>query len=260
LASPVLSIVVPAFNEQASIGLTIDRLREQLARLAAPWEIIVVDDGSTDHTSAVVDAIAASDRRVRLVPQDHAGKGSAVRRGMLAAHGEWRFMADADLSMPPDNLHRFLALVSREPAPHIVIGSREAPGSRRVGEPWRRHAIGRIFNRLVQLVVLPGISDTQCGFKLFSASSAAALFPELTIAGFAFDVELLFRARRAGFTIQEVGIVWNCRTETRVGWSRGARAFVDVVRIWWRVRADRSMSTSRIAAASNPAIFRRACS
>ena len=96
-----------------------------------------------------------------------------------------------------------------------------------------RHAIGRIFNRWVRLLVLPGLADTQCGFKLFSATAAETLFPRLTIDGFAFDVELLVLARRAGFEIQEAGIVWHGRADSRVAVARGAAAFGDVLKIWW---------------------------
>jgi hypothetical protein len=115
----------------------------------------------------------------------------------------------------------------------VLIGSREAPGSERVGEPWRRHVVGRAFNLLVQAVVLPGIQDTQCGFKLFSAEAATALFPRTTIAGFAFDVEVLTLARLAGYGVREVGIEWHCRPDSRVSAWRGAAAFADILRVRW---------------------------
>lgn len=234
-----LSIVVPAFNEQKSIGRCLEELRAHLERLGLAWEIVVVDDGSEDRTAAIVEDVAAGEARIRLIRSGRGGKGAAIRRGMLDARGAWRFMADADLAMPADNLDRFLSVVSRAPAPHIVIGSREAAGSRRVGEHWLRHAIGRVFNWWVQLLVLPGISDTQCGFKLFSAQAAAALFPRLTISGFAFDVELLVLARRAGFAMRETGILWNGRADGRVAVSRAAAAFGDVLRVRWNAWAGR---------------------
>jgi hypothetical protein len=116
----------------------------------------------------------------------------------------------------------------------VIVASREAGGAERIGEPATRHVIGRIFNWIVQLVTLRGINDTQCGFKLFSAAAATAVLPRLTIEGFAFDVEALFLARRAGFRIREVGVVWTCRADSRVRFGRGAAAFADVVRIRWR--------------------------
>ena len=268
--SPVLSIVIPAFNEEASIGRSLHELGPYLDRLGLAWELIVVDDGSADRTAAIVEQAAAADRRIRLVRGGRGGKGKAIQRGMLEARGAWRFMADADLAMPPDNLDRFLDAVATPPAPHIVIGSREAPGSLRVGEHWLRHLIGRVFNAHVRLFVLPGITDTQCGFKLFSAEAAEALFPRLTISGFAFDVELLVMARRAGYEIREAGIVWHGRVDSRVAVTRGAAAFGDVLRVRWNswtgrygprtsrppspqgIRRSSSSSPSSTAAAPSP--------
>lgn len=229
-----LSIVIPAYNEEASIGPTLQALRGHLGGLDLSWEVVVVDDGSDDGTATVVAQQVGEDARIRLIRGGRLGKGGAIRRGILSARGAWRFMADADMAMPVDNLDRFLTAARRADAPHIVIGSREGPGSQRIGEHPARHVIGRVFNGWVRLLVLPGIADTQCGFKLFSAEAAEALFPRLTIDGFAFDVELLVLARRAGFAVQEAGIVWHGRADSRVAVGRGAGAFGDVVRIWWK--------------------------
>jgi dolichyl-phosphate beta-glucosyltransferase len=199
----------------------------------------VVDDGSTDGTGRAVDEYAATDHRIRVVMGPRAGKGAAVRRGMLEARGAWRFMADADLAMPLDNLHRFLDPTSSAAPPDLVIGSREAPGARRHGEYWLRYVIGRVFNAFVRVLVLPGIADTQCGFKLFSAEAADDLFGRLTVGGFAFDVELLVLARRSGYEIREVGIMWHGRGDSRVAVSRGAVAFVDVLRVRWNAWTGR---------------------
>lgn len=236
MSSPILSIVVPALNEEGAIASFIERMRSVASALAADWEIVVVDDGSTDRTREIVEAFARQDPRVRLIPAAHRGKGGAIRRGMLEARGQWRFMADADLSMPADNLARFLTAVDREPPPDVVIGSREAPGAVRVGEPWHRHVIGRVFNRIVRLLAVPDVQDTQCGFKLFAAAAVERIFPRLTIDGFAFDVEALFLAQQAGLDVREVGIVWHARADSRVGLWRGAGAFLDILRIRWRHR------------------------
>lgn len=214
-------------------------MRGRLDTLGCTWELLVVDDGSSDATGAVVEELAARDTRIRLVRGGHRGKGAAVRTGMLEARGEWRFMADADLSMPPDNLDRFVSAIRREPPPDIVIGSREAAGAQRIGEPWRRHAIGRVFNWIAQLLAVRGIRDTQCGYKLFSGESAAVLFRHQTVEGFAFDVELLLLARRAGFRIAEIGVVWNCRTDSRVAIGRGIAAFGQLLRIRWNAWTGR---------------------
>jgi hypothetical protein len=231
---PFLSIVVPAYNEETRIGSCIDRLRRALPALVPSWEIVIADDGSRDRTRAIVAADAAADSRIRLLELSHRGKGEAVRRGLLDARGEWRYIADADLATPPDNLTRFLAHTQDADAA-LVIGSREAPGSVRFDEPSVRHWIGRFFNWFVRLLVVPGISDTQCGFKLFSARAVEAICPYLTIQGFAFDVEMLALARRAGLSIREVGVVWDGNQESRVAVGRGAAAFTDVLRIRWRL-------------------------
>jgi dolichyl-phosphate beta-glucosyltransferase len=237
---PDLSVVVPAFNEQAGIADCIRQLTAYLDRAGMVWEILVVDDGSEDRTVAIVSEIAERDRRVRLVAAGHRGKGAAVRRGMLEAAGAWRFMADADLSMPPDNIGRFVEALRDSPVrPHVLLGSREAAGARRYGEPWYRHVAGRLFNWAVQAAAVPGIRDTQCGFKLFSAEATNALFPHATLDGFAFDVELLFLARCAGFRIHEVGIEWFCRRDSRLDPWRGAIAFADILRVRRNARQGR---------------------
>jgi len=154
LHPPFLSVVVPAFNEEGCIGDFIERMQRELPARVPSWEIVVVDDGSSDRTAAIVSERAVSDSRVRLITGAHHGKGAAVRQGLLAATGDWRFMADADLAMPPDNLSRFLAHIEGADAPDILIGSREAPGSERIGESATRHLIGRVFNWLVRLFVV----------------------------------------------------------------------------------------------------------
>ena len=227
---PHLSIVVPAFNEEARIGACIERLQTALPEFVESWEIVVADDGSADQTRAIVGRFAAADARVRLVSLPHRGKGSAVRHGLLDARGEWRFIADADLAMPPDNLTRFLE--ARTSGAAIIIGSREATGSRRVGEPWIRHSIGRVFNWLVRLLVIPGINDTQCGFKLFRRATVLPLVPALYVDRFAFDVEILYLADRRGLRITEVPVIWINSPDSRVGFAQGLAAFAEL----WRIR------------------------
>ncbi|HEY1303441.1 MAG TPA: dolichyl-phosphate beta-glucosyltransferase [Vicinamibacterales bacterium] len=223
-------MVVPAFNEETRIASCIERLREHLPTVVPSWEIVVADDGSSDRTGNIVSTIAAADTRVRLLSLPHKGKGSAVRQGLLEARGEWRFIADADLAMPPDNLARFFDCRDATGAA-LIIGSREAAGSRRVDEPRARHFIGRAFNWLVRIVAVPGITDTQCGFKLLSARAVEAICPQMSIDGFAFDVEMLALARRHGFEVREVGIVWHGNQDTRVSLGRGAAALWEVLTI-----------------------------
>jgi glycosyltransferase involved in cell wall biosynthesis len=234
---PTISVVVPTLNEEGCIESFLSRVSSQLSARSLSWQIVVVDDGSTDRTAALVAAWAANDQRVMLLRHTHGGKGLAVRHGMLAATGAWRFMADADLSVAPEDWSAMLD-AALKPAPgeaaDVIVASREAAGAQRIGEPLVRHLIGRAFNWIVRIVALRGISDTQCGFKLFSDTAATTVFPHLAIQGFAFDVEALFLSRQAGFTIRETGVVWVCRTDSRVRLWRGAAAFADVLRIRWR--------------------------
>ena len=214
MTSCYLSVVIPAYNEERRLPETLAVVSDYLSRLPRPWEIIVADDGSRDATAAIVRDFARRDARLRLLTLPHRGKGSAVKHGMLAAAGEYRFLCDADLSMPIEFLERLLPPIA--PAADVVIGSREAPGARRIGEPYRRHLMGRVFNAMTRLLAVPGIADTQCGFKVFRGDTAQILFARQTLDGFAFDAEILFLARRYGFTIAETGIDWHYRAESKV--------------------------------------------
>jgi dolichyl-phosphate beta-glucosyltransferase len=253
---PFLSIVVPAYNEQAVIGRFIDSVRTEVCRQVFAWEAIVVDDGSADDTVTIAREAAKGDPRIRVVEAPHRGKGAAVREGFLAARGEWVLMADADLSMPWDNLPRFLDVIDQRDAPQIVIGSREAPGAERTGEAWSRRVSGRVFNTLVRIFAVPGIRDSQCGYKMLSAEASAALTRHLTVDGFAFDVELLYLARLAGFRIREVGIVCHCRQDSRVRVRAGIASVLDVMRVRLKTRRggpDAIGSTSYSERQAHPA-------
>jgi dolichyl-phosphate beta-glucosyltransferase len=206
----------------------LQRCATWLQQCVPTWEIIVVDDGSDDGTRAIADEAAARDPRVRVIAAPHGGKGAAVRRGMLATRGQWCMFADADLSMDLNQLPRFFAAEG-----DVIIASREAPGALRVGEPWVRHLIGRLFNRLVRIVAVPGIEDTQCGYKMFSARAVRQLFPFTRLNGFAFDVELLYLARRAGLRVHEVPITWSYRPGSQVRLRTGFVAFLQILAIRW---------------------------
>lgn len=178
---PFLSIVIPAYNEESRLPDTLATILDYLERQCYEWEIIVADDGSADATAAVAQDIAdQSGANLRVLDLPHRGKGWAVRNGMLSARGQYRCLCDADLSMPIAHLTRLLPADEFGGA-DIAIGSREAAGSQRVGEPLKRHLRGRVFNAIVRLLAVPGIADTQCGFKVFSARAAQALFPLQTI-------------------------------------------------------------------------------
>jgi dolichyl-phosphate beta-glucosyltransferase len=208
-----LSIVIPALNEAERLPATLDRLYEYLRRQDYTWEIVVVSNGSTDATDDVVRAASARIPNLRLVSLSARGKGLAARVGALRSTGRIVFLCDADLSMPPEALDGFLKLSQEN---DVVAGSREAAGARRVGEPWHRHFMGRVFNRCVQFLAVPGINDTQCGFKAFHRSVVDNLFGRQTVNGFGFDVELLYLARKYGYRVAELGIEWRFDSDTRV--------------------------------------------
>jgi glycosyltransferase involved in cell wall biosynthesis len=226
---PELSVVIPAYNEAERLPRTLERVRAYLDGQGRPYEILVVDDGSLDET--VARAQAAGGAHLRLLSNGvNRGKGYSVRQGMLAARGARRLMTDADLSTPIEELPRLAQRLDE--GCDVVIASRALPGSRiEVRQGAFRENMGRAFNLLVRLLVLPGLRDTQCGFKLFSAAAAEAAFARTRLDGFAFDVEALFIARRRGFRVAELPVVWRNDAATRVGWWKGFVAFADLLRI-----------------------------
>ena len=215
---PFLSLVIPAHNEESRLPGTLEQVFAFLDKQDYSAEVIVVENGSSDHTLAIAQDFAGSHLTLRVIHTDERGKGLAVKRGMLEARGEYRFFADADFSMPVSEINRFLPPAL--PDLDIAIASRESAGAVRYNEPFRRHLSGRIFNALIRLVVLPGLEDTQCGFKCFTAKVVKDIFPLQTMPGWSFDVELLYIARRKGYRIQEIGIPWYFNPETKVNLLR----------------------------------------
>ena len=233
-AVPELSVVVPAYNEEARLPPTLDRVRAYLGQGSLTHEIVVVDDGSRDKTSEIARARGAT-----VVRNDvNRGKGYSARRGMLLARGRRRLMTDADLSTPIEDLPRLMSRLDQ--GYDVAIASRALPDSNvEVRQPAFREAMGRLFNVCVRAVAVPGLRDTQCGFKLFTAAAAEASFEPSRLDGFSFDVETLFIARRRGFRIAEVAVTWRNDAATRVGPLNGFRAFLDLGRIrvnGWRGR------------------------
>lgn len=193
-------------------------------------EVIVVDNNSKDRTSAIIAEFAERYDFVRGLFEGTQGKGAAVRTGMLAAQGNYRFICDADLSMPIEQVDRFLPpnLTDYD----IAIASREVRGAVRYNEPWHRHVMGRVFNTIVRLLAVPGLQDTQCGFKMFRGEVAEKLFPLQTMNGWSFDVEILYAARRWGFRIVEVPIDWYYNDRTRINPLRDSiDMFIEVIKI-----------------------------
>ena len=233
--TPHLSVVIPAYNEEIRISRTIREIVAYLREQDYEWEIVVADDGSSDATARLVPEAADGDPRVRVLSLEHRGKGWAVRNGMLAASGEFRLLSDADLSVPIAQLEWLLP-------PHsggvdVAVGSREAPGAARYGEPGRRHFMGRVFNAVVRRLASVGLADTQCGFKCFRADAAERLFSRATLDGFSFDVEVLHLARRSGMRVAEIGVDWHYREHSKVRPFRDALSMtMDLLRIRWRHR------------------------
>ena len=242
MSAPYLSVVIPAYNEETRLPATLDAVTAYLHRQPYAWEIIVADDGSVDRTAAIVrDAMAPADStsangagipQLRLLTLPHRGKGAAVKSGMLAAAGQYRFLCDADLAMPIECLA--LLLPPQAPDADIVVGSRRT-GQLEVRVSLPRRLIRWSFNRMTRTLIAPNLSDTQCGFKVFTAAAAQALFPLQTLDGFAFDAELLFLARQLGFTTSEAGIEWHAQPGSKVDPVRdGLRMFGDLLAIRWR--------------------------
>jgi dolichyl-phosphate beta-glucosyltransferase len=232
-----LSVIIPAFNEARRLPAYLDEVVGFLEGRGEPYEVIVVDDGSSDGTGALVQGVARRHPAVRLLPLGrNRGKGAAVRAGMLAAAGSRRLFTDADGATPIAELKRL------EPAlasgADIAIGSRVLVDAA-VAVHTRPHrvAAGRVFNWLVARLGVRGVADSQCGFKLFTARAAEALFGALETVGFAFDVELLLRAQAAGFRIVEIPVNWADQEGSKVGVLRtGPGMLVQILRARWRIR------------------------
>lgn len=230
MTPPFLAVVIPAYNEEERIAASIDALIDYLSARPYTWEIVVADDGSNDTTAAIVQGISDQDDGVRLIRLPHRGKGSAVRSGMRATDADWRFLCDADLSMPPEQLGLFLTN-DLAPEEAVVIGSREVTGARRFNEPSRRHVVGRAFTLAVWLLAFRGIEDTQCGFKLFRGDVARQIFALQRLDGFGFDVEVLFLARKMDATVREQAIDWYYREGSTMTLLKGIGGFIDIARV-----------------------------
>jgi dolichyl-phosphate beta-glucosyltransferase len=212
----VLSVIVPAYNEEQRLPATLARMREYLDGHDEEYEVLVVDDGSADATVAIARRAAEDWRQLQVLALDrNTGKGAAVRLGMLTARGEHRVFSDADLSTPIEEMERLRARL--EGRCTVAIASRALPDSKiGVHQPGRREVMGRTYNRMLQVAALRGLHDTQCGFKAFTAESAVACFEPLRTLRFGFDAEVLLRARRLGWVVAEVPVHWEHKEDSRV--------------------------------------------
>ena len=232
-----LSVIIPAYNEERRIGSTLERIIQYLSQKPWSWEILVVIDGSRDSTAEVVRTAGAGagPEQLRILDNDvNRGKGFCVRRGMLESRGAFRLFSDADLSTPIEEVDRLLEAL--EAGHDVAIASRGLPESDvRVRQAKWRQSMGRVFNWFVQRLAVPGIQDTQCGFKLFTADAARRLFTRQRIEQFGFDVEILWNARKLDYRIAELPVVWINDPQSKVNpITDSTRMLVDLLRIrYW---------------------------
>lgn len=232
-----LSIIIPAFNESERLPETLALVRDWVECQDFKTQVLVVDDGSTDDTAELVRLYAKRFPNLELLSlEQNLGKGGAVKAGMLAARGSWRLIADADNSTPIDQAEKLLEHIDSH---EVVIGSRYLrPDSIKVRQPWKRRVLSRLGNILIQSMVLPGIKDTQCGFKLFSAKAAQDIFSQLQTNGWLFDVEVLAIANQRGYGIKEVPVDWYDAKQSKLRAVRtGWKTFRELQSIRRRTRA-----------------------
>ena len=237
---PYLSVVIPAYNEEANFqkGL-LSSVPDYLEKQKYSYEILIVDDGSSDQTAKLSEDFAKKNKNVRVIKNPHEGKAETVKRGVKEASGELILFTDFDQATPIEEIEKLLPFFQEY---DIVIGSRQLPGAKRQREPFHRHLMGLVFNLVVQTIAVRGIWDTQAGFKCFKSETAKDLFSHLRVYGHgkqvkgalvtAFDVELLFIAKKRGYKIKEVPIAWHHVATTRVSALKDSvRMFRDVVKV-----------------------------
>ncbi len=236
------SIIIPAFNESDKITSTLTQILGFMREYNKAFEIVVVDDGSKDNTADIVQKYAETNPEVKIIRNPHKGKGPTLWTGVMQAQGNLLYLCDADLAAPIEEIKKF-TLWATDHDYDVVIGSREGTGAKRINEPFYRHLMGRVFNYLVQIVALRGISDTQCGFKLFKKDVARNIFGKLHIYGEsaqeiekaylgAFDVEVLYLAKKLGYKIKSVPVTWTFVVTTRLNpVSDSLKMARDVMRI-----------------------------
>ena len=234
VSSPFLSIIIPAYNEEARLAETLPVLKEFLERQEYSWEVVLVDDGSADRTSEVLQQFFSPEEGRSFKHTPNRGKGYAIRRGVAEARGEILLFSDADFSTPIDEFPKLYQHIQN--GFDIAIGSRSLPESNvEVHQAWVRESMGKIFNLLVRIILLRGFIDTQCGFKCVRRKDAAPIFSQLTIDGFGYDVEFLFLAQKNGLKIKETPVLWRNHPDSRVRLLQDSfRMLTDLITIRFR--------------------------
>ncbi|MEK6867262.1 MAG: dolichyl-phosphate beta-glucosyltransferase [Nanoarchaeota archaeon] len=234
-----LSVIIPAYNEEKRIGRTLEAILGYLDKQKYQYEIIVVNDGSSDKTKEVVQKFKDKNKKIKMLDNPgNKGKGYSVQQGFLAAEKEWVLFTDADLSTPIEELETFFRYAS---GTDVIIGSRNLPMSQIVvKQPFFRSMLGKIFPFFVRVVLLPDIKDSQCGFKLFRKEVAQKVAQKQMITGFCFDVEILFLAKKFGFGIQEIPITWSNDERSKIRIISDSFAmFFDLLKIRWNALLGR---------------------
>jgi dolichyl-phosphate beta-glucosyltransferase len=230
---PHLSIILPALNEEQRLPRCLEQIDQWLQKQSFQGEVIVAENASTDRTAAITQEFAQTHPYVRLLQLKERGKGRAVKAGMLAADGDYRFICDVDLSMPIEEIEKFLPPYTS--GADISIATREGKLARRIDEPEYRHIMGRVNNLIIKIMALPDFEDTQCGFKMFNRAAAEDLFSVQRMNGIGFDVELLFIAKRRGYKIREVPITWYFDADSRM---RLVQDSLNILREIWEIRQN----------------------
>ncbi len=241
LQTPYLSVIVPAYNEESRIGSTILGLSAYLKSLGKPYELLIVLNNCTDNTRGIIEIEQAHNPNIKVLDLGMISgvgntKGVAVAKGMMASLGTYAVFTDADLATPAEEIGKLLhiAITTKK---DLVIGSRRATGADVKREQvWYRNLLGRLANKLIQLLLLPGIQDTQCGCKLFTRKAVRDIFPKMTTGGWGFDIEVLARAKKLGYSVTEVGVRWHDVAESKVGGGAYISTLKDLISIWVKVK------------------------
>ncbi|MEK9186144.1 MAG: dolichyl-phosphate beta-glucosyltransferase [Patescibacteria group bacterium] len=238
MVKPFLSIIIPAYNESERLPLTLIDIDKNLSEQEYSYEIIVINDGSTDNTAEIVERFTPIIKNLKMLDnKENHGKGGAVQQGMLIAKGSWRLFMDADNSTSIAEFNKILPYLKE--GYDIVMGSRGVRGAViNPPSPLRRYLAGKLGNLFIQMMLLRGTKDSQCGFKCFSEESAERIFPILRTKQWAFDVEVLVLAKKMGYRVKEMPVNWADSPASKVRFSSYFKTLWEVIKIWWWIKRD----------------------